>query len=80
VQEQETVKESIVKKWTIHSFGLLGLGRKAATSNADPRRQQGWLLRCVQGGRARHLAAWRQTTETEALVRVNGEDAARTVR
>jgi hypothetical protein len=30
---------------------------KAATLKADPRLQQDWLLRCLQGGRARPLAA-----------------------
>jgi hypothetical protein len=31
--------------------------RKAATSKADPRRQQDWLLRCLQGGRTHPLAS-----------------------
>jgi hypothetical protein len=30
---------------------------KAATSKADPRKQQDWILECLQGGRTRPLAA-----------------------
>ena len=30
---------------------------KAATSKAEPRQQQDWILKCVQGGRAHPLAA-----------------------
>jgi hypothetical protein len=34
----------------------LGFGN-AATSKADPRQKQDWVLECLQGGRARPLAA-----------------------
>jgi hypothetical protein len=31
---------------------------KAATSKADPRQQQDWILKCLQGGRTHPLAAF----------------------
>ena len=38
-------------------------GLEAATSNADPRQQQYWMLKRLQGGRAHPLAAcgWRRS-------------------
>ena len=56
-EEVEPVADGGAGGDTLHYERLGGAGKVLGTSKADPRRQQDWFLKCLQGGRAHPLAA-----------------------